>query len=85
MKGVGDEHTPMPIGGYDPDDLNESLAAVATDDDLAELLSDAERARYEAGEVGLFDLLSGEEIERLLARHDDGSTGEQSLGGDDAE
>lgn len=64
----------MTIGGYDPTDLDERLAELATDDDLDRLLTAEERRQFEAGEQGLFDLLSNEDIEAILAREEPAAT-----------
>ena len=60
----------MPIGGYDPEDLDERLAEIATEEDLDRLLTPEERREYEEGEQGLFDLLSEDDIETLLHREE---------------
>ena len=57
----------MTVPGYDPDDLDAALAALAEDHDIDDLLTPEERARWEAGE-GLSDLLDDEDVERLLTR-----------------
>lgn len=56
----------MPVPGYDPDDLDEELSERTTEEDLARLLTEAERRAYENGEEGLFDLLSEDDIESIL-------------------
>lgn len=61
----------MPIGGYDPDDLDDRLAELATEEDLQHLLDAEERRALRNGEQGLFDLLSREDIETLLERDQD--------------
>ncbi len=55
----------MTVPGYDPDDLDAALEALAEDRDIDDLLTAEERARWEAGE-GLSDLLDDEDVERLL-------------------
>lgn len=65
----------MPIGGYDPDDLDDRLDELATDQDLDRLLTAEERRAYENGEQGLFDLLSEKDIESLLNRDSQTSHG----------
>lgn len=61
----------MPIGGYDPDDLDDRLAELVTEEDLQHLLDADERRAFRDGEQGLFDLLSQEDIETLLERDSD--------------
>ncbi len=57
----------MTVPGYDPDDLDAALEALAAEEDIDDLLTVEERARWEAGE-GLSGLLDDEDVERLLAR-----------------
>lgn len=56
----------MGIPGYDPADLDDHLEERLAGEDLSRWLTDAEIARYERGEDSLVDLLSGEDIERIL-------------------
>ncbi|WP_246998208.1 hypothetical protein [Halosolutus gelatinilyticus] len=56
----------MPVSGYDPDDLNDTLEAAVTDDELRELLTDDQWERYQRKDAALIDVLDEAEIERLL-------------------
>jgi hypothetical protein len=60
----------MPVPGYDPSDVDDMLESHLTDQQLADMLSDAEREAYASGEVGLVDLLSDAEIERIVERRE---------------
>lgn len=55
----------MPVPGYDPEDLDETLRARLDESDPEEYLTPAERERYENGASPL-DLLDEDDIERLL-------------------
>jgi hypothetical protein len=55
----------MPVPGYDPNDLDETLRTRLEASDPGEYLTPAERERYENGASPL-DLLDGEDVERLL-------------------
>lgn len=55
----------MPIPGYDPDDLEETLATLLAEHGHSEFLTDGEHERVKAGE-SLVDVLDSEDIERLL-------------------
>ncbi|WP_439028056.1 hypothetical protein [Haloarchaeobius sp. DT45] len=59
----------MPIPGYDLDDLDDDLRERIEEKQLEEILSEEDRKRLEDGE-SLLDILSEEEIERLLADDD---------------
>ncbi|SEO39948.1 hypothetical protein SAMN04487948_102239 [Halogranum amylolyticum] len=63
----------MPISGYDPDDLEQTLAERLAEHGHEEFLTDAEQKRVKAGE-SLVDVLDGDDIERLLALEDREST-----------
>lgn len=56
----------MAIPGYDPADLDDHLEERLAGEELSRWLTDEEIARYERGEANLVDLLSGEDIERIL-------------------
>lgn len=57
----------MPVGGYDPDDLDEKLSDLMDTDgrDPSNWLTDEELAAWEDGER-LIDLLDEEDIRELL-------------------
>lgn len=55
----------MPVSGYDPDDLEQTLADLLAEHGHDEFLTDAEHERVKAGE-SLIDVLDSEDIERLL-------------------
>ena len=57
----------MPVGGYDPEDLDEKLeAAMETENaELSNWLTDEERREWERGE-SLVDLLDEDDIHELL-------------------
>lgn len=57
----------MPVGGYDPDDLDEKLSDLMDADgrDPSNWLTDEELAAWEEGE-SLVDLLDGEDVRELL-------------------
>lgn len=63
----------MPISGYDPDDLEQTLADRLAEHGHEEFLTDEEYERVNAGE-SLVDVLDSEDIERLLALDDRTST-----------
>jgi hypothetical protein len=56
----------MPVSGYDPDDIDEDLAARLEDREIEEFLTDEEVERWESGE-SLLDLLDEDDIDRLLS------------------
>lgn len=57
----------MPVGGYDPEDLDDELSELmaAADRDPSNWLTDEEIAAWEDGE-SLVDLLDEDEIHELL-------------------
>lgn len=59
----------MPIPGYDPDDLDETLDERLAERDQSEYLTPEEQQRYEDGE-SLVDLLDTDEILELLNADD---------------
>lgn len=63
----------MPVSGYDPDDLEETLAELLAEHGHDEFLTEAEHERVKAGE-SLIDVLDTEDIERLLGLDDREST-----------
>ncbi|EJN60522.1 hypothetical protein [Halogranum rubrum] len=63
----------MPIPGYDPDDLEETLARLLAEHGHSEFLTDAEHERVKAGE-SLVDVLDSADIERLLELEGEQST-----------
>jgi hypothetical protein len=70
LKPVAVEGSNMPVPGYDPGDVDDMLEAHLTDQERAELLTDAERDAYERGEASLVDLLAQSEIADVLADQD---------------
>ncbi|WP_049888660.1 hypothetical protein [Natronococcus occultus] len=60
----------MPVPGYDPEDVDDTLEALLEDEEIETYLSDSELASYRAGEESLVDLLEGEEIHGILERKD---------------
>ncbi|MFU8869041.1 hypothetical protein [Natronococcus sp.] len=60
----------MPIPGYDPEDVDDTLEALLEDDEIDRHLSEAELEAYRNGEETLVDLLDGDEIHRILERKD---------------
>ncbi len=59
----------MPIPGYDPDDLDETLDERLAERDRSAYLSPEEQRRYEGGE-SLVDLLDTDQILDLLSESD---------------
>lgn len=59
----------MPVGGYDPEDLDDTLSALMDDRDPSNWLTDEELREWEAGE-SLVDLLDEDDIRELLRRED---------------
>lgn len=60
----------MGIPGYDLADLDDHLEERLAGEDLSRWLTDEELVRYERGDAGLVDLLSGEDIEQILDLND---------------
>lgn len=60
----------MVIPGYDPDDLDDVLSVMVEREGADKYLTEAEQARWQAGE-SLLDLLESEDIERLVRRAPD--------------
>ncbi|WP_293032301.1 hypothetical protein [Natronococcus sp.] len=60
----------MPVPGYDPEDVDDTLESLLEDDEIEQHLSEAELEAYRNGEETLVDLLDGEEINRILERKD---------------
>lgn len=58
----------MPVPGYDPEDVDDTLESLLEGDEIERHLSEAELEAYRAGEEDLVDLLDGEEIRRILDR-----------------
>lgn len=56
----------MPVPGYDPEDVDDALETNVNDEQLAEHLSESELESYRAGDAQLVDLLSEDEIQRLV-------------------
>lgn len=67
----------MPISGYDPEDIDDMLESRLTDDEKAELLTDAEWEAYRRGDESLVDLLSSGEIKRVFDGRDVPADGEE--------
>ncbi|WP_128477472.1 hypothetical protein [Halorussus pelagicus] len=65
----------MPVGGYDPDDLDEKLSQLmdATGRDPTNWLTAEEIAAWENGE-SLVDLLDEEDIRELLRKDDEAAS-----------
>ena len=63
----------MPVPGYDPEDLDDTLESLLDDQTKKEYLSDDEWDAYQRGDASLVDLLEGSEIERLLDQVDESS------------
>lgn len=59
----------MPVPGYDPDDVDDTLERMLEDHEISEFLSDDELRQWEGGE-SLVDLLDEDDIDRLLDRGD---------------
>ncbi|WP_115863878.1 hypothetical protein [Halorussus litoreus] len=61
----------MPVGGYDPEDLDDELSRLMDADgrDPSNWLTAEELAEWEAGE-SLVDLLDEDDIRELLAKDD---------------
>ncbi|MFB6297742.1 MAG: hypothetical protein ABEH56_04405 [Salinirussus sp.] len=60
----------MPVPGYDPEDIDDTLEALVDEEDVAELLSEEQQASYERGDADLVDLLDSGEIERFVGDAD---------------
>ena len=62
----------MPVGGYDPEDLDDKLSDLmdATGRDPSNWLTDEEIAAWEDGE-SLLDLLQEDDVERLVRKAPD--------------
>jgi hypothetical protein len=62
----------MPVGGYDPEDLDEKLSELMEADgrDASNWLTDEEIRQWEDGE-SLVDLLDEDDIHELLQRDDE--------------
>ena len=58
----------MPVPGYDPEDIDDTLESLLEDDEIEQHLSEAELEAYRDGDEDLIDLLEGDEIERILDR-----------------
>lgn len=56
----------MPVPGYDPEDIDSTLESLLDADDIAEILSEAERQSYQDGDANLVDLLESGEINRIF-------------------
>lgn len=65
----------MPIGGYDPEDLDEELEGLMADRDPSNWLTDEELREYEEGR-SLVELLDEDDIRELLGSEDGDSTTE---------
>ena len=65
----------MPVGGYDPEDLDDKLADLMDEKgrDPSNWLTDDEIRRWEDGE-SLVDLLDEEDIHDLLRNDEDGAS-----------
>jgi len=65
----------MPVGGYDPDDLDEKLSQLmdATGRDPTNWLTAEEMAAWENGE-SLVDLLDEDDIRELLRNDDEAAS-----------
>jgi hypothetical protein len=59
----------MPVGGYDPEDLDDTLSALMDDRDPSNWLTDEEIREWEQGE-NLVDLLDEDDIHELLQKSD---------------
>jgi len=58
----------MPIPGYDPEDIDDTLEELLTKEEKQEYLSDEEWASYRSGDESLLDLLESSEIQRIFER-----------------
>nr|WP_135852037.1 hypothetical protein [Halorussus salinus] len=69
----------MPVGGYDPDDLDEKLSQLmdAKGREPSNWLTAEELAQWESGE-SLVDLLDEEDIHELLQKDDEGVGDEEA-------
>ncbi|WP_121820229.1 hypothetical protein [Halostella salina] len=56
----------MPVSGYDPEDIDDTLEARLGDAELRERLTDEELDAYRSEEASLVDLLDEDEIARVL-------------------
>lgn len=59
----------MPVGGYDPEDLDDTLSALMDDRDPSNWLTDEEIREWEQG-GSLVDLLDEDDIHDLLRKSD---------------
>ncbi|WP_135534947.1 hypothetical protein [Halostella pelagica] len=72
----------MPVPGYDPEDIDDTLESHLGEDGLRERLSDEEWEAYQHEDASLVDILDESEIERLLDADGDGNDSGGSAAGD---
>ncbi|MDG5761288.1 hypothetical protein QA600_18315 [Natronococcus sp. A-GB1] len=60
----------MPVPGYDPEDIDDTLETLLEPDEIEEYLDDEQLESYRNGGDDLVDLLEGDEIRRILDRKD---------------
>ncbi len=60
----------VPVPGYDPEDIDDTLESLLEDDEIEQYLSETELEAYRNGDEDLIDLLEGDEIHRILERKD---------------
>ncbi|WP_394743272.1 hypothetical protein [Natronococcus roseus] len=58
----------MPVPGYDPEDIDDTLEALLEPNEIEDYLDDEQLEAYRNGGQDLVDLLEGNEIRRILDR-----------------
>lgn len=58
----------MPIPGYDPEDIDDTLEELLTKEEKQEYLTDEEWESYRSGDESLLDLLESSEIKKIFER-----------------
>ena len=64
----------MPVPGYDPEDIDDTLENLLTRQQKRAYLTDEQWETYREGDASLVDLLDAEEIKNLMERRPDSST-----------
>lgn len=63
----------MPVPGYDPEDLDDTLESLLTHQQKRAYLTDEQWESYREGDASLVDLLDAKEIDNLLEQADEPS------------
>lgn len=56
----------MPVPGYDPDDVEETLEGALSEEEIESRLDESELDAYRSGEESLVDLIDEDDIEEVL-------------------